>query len=60
MSTSRVLAGILGPMMLVEEPISTPYLKGEGVGAPQVSQEQSPKLLSRCAPLQGVRPRTQF
>lgn len=30
MSTSRVLAGMLGPIMLVEEPISTSYLKGKG------------------------------
>lgn len=32
MSTSRVLAGMLGPIMLVEELISTSYLKGRGFG----------------------------
>lgn len=31
-STSRVLAGMLGPIMLVEELISTSYLKGKGFG----------------------------
>lgn len=67
MSTSRVLAGMLGPMILVVEPISMPYLKGKGFGmppgmlcSPAFVQKQSPKLLSRCVPLQGIWPRGQF
>lgn len=66
MSTSRVLAGMLGPIILVEEPISMPYLKGKGLGMPPgmlysiaFVQKQNPKLLSRCVPLQGMWPRGQ-